>query len=210
MTLPNPNLPPVTHMGEIGQLGEFRAGWLAYARRGKQPQTCVGPRPGLAIPIEGLTTEEVRSFPMDTQQISASSRASSRVRGDATPSSGATDPLAGLHHRDPRLSLSARDVDALAPGVAAWLEREVGPAAVQHALNSDLLPEGVSCPAGLLAHRLATRLPPPPPFRTPADLPPRPIPLQNGEGRDRAFRAAEPGECPDCRTDHFPPTAQQL
>lgn len=39
----------------------------------------------------------------------------------------ATDLLAGLHHQDPRLLLSAQDVDALAPGVAAWLEREAAP-----------------------------------------------------------------------------------
>ncbi|MFF2410336.1 helix-turn-helix domain-containing protein [Streptomyces sp. NPDC058092] len=119
----------------------------------------------------------------------------------------AADLLAGLHHRDPRLLLSAQDVDVLAPGVAAWLEREAGPAAVQHALTSELPPEGLRRPAGLLAHRLTVRLPPPPPFRALADTPPRPIPLQNCEGCDRAFRAAEPGECPDCRTN-FHPTVQ--
>ncbi|MFE7039216.1 helix-turn-helix domain-containing protein [Streptomyces atratus] len=122
----------------------------------------------------------------------------------------ATDLLAGLHHQDPRLLLSEQDVDALAPGVAAWLEREVGPAAVQHALTTDLPPEGMRRPAGLLAHRLTARLPPPPPFLPPATLPPGPIPLQNCEGCDRAFRAAEPGECSDCRTEDFHPTAQQL
>ncbi|MFC9619684.1 helix-turn-helix domain-containing protein [Streptomyces sp. NPDC056930] len=122
----------------------------------------------------------------------------------------ATDLLAGLHHQDPRLLLSAQDVNALAPGVAAWLEREAGPAAVQHALTTDLPPEGMHRPAGLLAHRLTARLPTPPPFRAPADTPPRPIPLQNCQGCDRAFRAAEPGECSDCQTDNSPPTAQQL
>lgn len=121
----------------------------------------------------------------------------------------ATDLLAGLHHQDPRLLLSVQDVDALAPGVAAWLEREAGPAALQHALTSELPPEGLRRPAGLLAHRLTARLPPPPPFRPPAALLPRPIPLQNCEGCDRAFRAAEPGECPDCRTNSHP-TVQEL
>ncbi|MEV7233669.1 helix-turn-helix domain-containing protein [Streptomyces sp. NPDC051020] len=122
----------------------------------------------------------------------------------------AADLLAGLHRQDPRLLLSAQDVDVLAPGVAAWLEREVGPAAVQHALTSDLPPEGVCRPAGFLAHRLTARLPPPPPFRAPADSPPRLLPLQNCDGCDRAFRAAEPGECSGCRTDNSHPTAQQL
>ncbi|MFD4942850.1 helix-turn-helix domain-containing protein [Streptomyces sp. NPDC058239] len=121
----------------------------------------------------------------------------------------ATDLLAGLHHQDPRLLLSAQDVDVLAPGVAAWLEREVGPTAVQHALTSDLPPEGMRRPAGLLAHRLTARLPPPPPFRAPAASSSRPLPLQNCEGCDRAFRAAEPGECPDCRTNSHP-TVQEL
>ncbi|MEV0489110.1 helix-turn-helix domain-containing protein [Streptomyces atratus] len=122
----------------------------------------------------------------------------------------AADLLAGLHRQDPRLLLSAQDVDVLAPGVAAWLEREVGPAAVERALTGELPPEPLRRPAGLLAHRLTTRLPPPPPFRAPAGSPPRPLPLQNCEGCDLAFRAAEPGECSGCRTDNSRPTAQQL
>ncbi|MFF8913615.1 helix-turn-helix domain-containing protein [Streptomyces sp. NPDC015032] len=122
----------------------------------------------------------------------------------------AADLLAGLHHKDPRLLLSAQDVDVLAPGVAAWLEREAGPAAVEHALTSELPPERLIRPAGLLAHRLTARLPPLPPFRSPADVPPRPFPLQNCESCDRAFRAAESGECADCRTDNSHPTVRQL
>ncbi|MBP2054891.1 hypothetical protein J2Z21_007901 [Streptomyces griseochromogenes] len=54
----------------------------------------------------------------------------------------ATDLLAGLRHLDPRLLLSTRDTAHLTPGVAAWLERDVSPAAVRHALTSDLPPEG--------------------------------------------------------------------
>ncbi len=50
----------------------------------------------------------------------------------------ATDLLAGLRHRDPRLLLSATDTEHLAPGVVAWLEREVTPTAVRHALTTDL------------------------------------------------------------------------
>ncbi|MFF9509836.1 helix-turn-helix domain-containing protein [Streptomyces sp. NPDC014724] len=122
----------------------------------------------------------------------------------------AADLLAGLHHKEPRLLLSVQDVDILAPGVAAWLEREVGPAAVEHALTSELPPERLLRPAGLLAYRLTARLPPLPLFRSPADVPPRPFPLQNCESCDRAFRAAESGECPDCRTDNSHPTVRQL
>ncbi|GAA0914613.1 helix-turn-helix domain-containing protein [Streptomyces thermoalcalitolerans] len=113
----------------------------------------------------------------------------------------AADLLAGLHREDPRLLLSACDTAHLAPGVAAWLQRDVTPTAVRHALTTDLPPEALRRPAALLAHRLTAQLPPPPPFRTPA-APPPPVrhPLQNCDGCDRAFRAPEPGLCADCRT----------
>lgn len=74
----------------------------------------------------------------------------------------AADLLTGLHHHAPGFLLSACDTDHLAPGVAAWLEHEVAPAAVRHALATDLPPEGVRRPAALLAHRLTAQLPPHP------------------------------------------------
>ncbi|MFF7901022.1 helix-turn-helix domain-containing protein [Streptomyces sp. NPDC088817] len=113
----------------------------------------------------------------------------------------ATDLLADLRRRDPRLLLSACDTAHLAPGVAAWLEREVGPAAVRHALTADLPSEGLRRPAAVLAYRLTAQLPPPLPFRAPAAPPPVRHPLQTCEGCDRAFRAPAPGRCRDCRTD---------
>ncbi|MEU3378138.1 helix-turn-helix domain-containing protein [Streptomyces caelestis] len=114
----------------------------------------------------------------------------------------ATDLLTGLHREDTRLLLSARDTAHLAPGVAAWLERDVTPAAVRHALTTDLPPEALRRPAALLAHRLTAQLPPPPPFVTsPAFPPPARHPLQTCDGCDRAFRAPAPGRCRDCRTD---------
>ncbi|MEV5877712.1 helix-turn-helix domain-containing protein [Streptomyces sp. NPDC052101] len=113
----------------------------------------------------------------------------------------ATDLLADLRRHDPSLLLSAADTVHLAPGVAAWLERDVSPTAVRHALTADMPPEGPRRPAALLARRLAAQLPPPPPFRAPAALPPVRHPLQTCDGCDRAFRAPEPGRCRDCRTD---------
>ncbi|WP_199836589.1 helix-turn-helix domain-containing protein [Streptomyces sp. CB01373] len=113
----------------------------------------------------------------------------------------ATDLLADLRRHDSRLLLSACDTAHLAPGVAAWLEREVGPAAVRQALTADLPPEELRRPAAVLAHRLTAQLPPPLPFRAPAVPPPVRHPLQTCEGCDRAFRAPEPGRCRDCRTD---------
>ncbi|WP_231158201.1 helix-turn-helix domain-containing protein [Streptomyces sp. CNZ748] len=115
----------------------------------------------------------------------------------------AADLLADLHRHEPRLLLSTTDTAHLAPGVAAWLERDVTPAAVRRALTADLPPEGVRRPAAFLAHRLADQLPPPPPFRAPAAAPP-PVrhPLQNCEGCDRAFRSPDSAtRCRDCRTD---------
>jgi hypothetical protein len=113
----------------------------------------------------------------------------------------ATDLLADLRRYDPRLLLSACDTAHLAPGVAAWLERDVSLGAVRHVLTADLPPEGLRRPAALLAHRLAAQLPPPPPFRAPAPPPAVRHPLQTCDGCDRAFRAPAPGRCRDCRSD---------
>ncbi|MFE9095986.1 helix-turn-helix domain-containing protein [Streptomyces sp. NPDC007264] len=110
----------------------------------------------------------------------------------------ATDLLATLHRQDPHLLLSACDTAHLAPGVVAWLERDVPPAAVRGVLTTGLPPEGPRRPAALLAHRLTTQLPPPPPFRTPAEPPPARHPRQTCDGCDRAFRSPEPGHCRDC------------
>jgi hypothetical protein len=112
----------------------------------------------------------------------------------------ATDLLAGLRRHDPRLLLSATDVEHLAPGVAAWLERDLTPTAVRDALTADLPPEDLRRPAALLAHRLTDRLPPPPPVRASAPPPDIRHPLQNCDGCDLAFRSPTPGLCRGCRT----------
>ncbi|MFD5749942.1 helix-turn-helix domain-containing protein [Streptomyces sp. NPDC127033] len=110
----------------------------------------------------------------------------------------AMEVLADVRALDPRLHLSACDTAHLAPGVAAWLEREVPPAAVCHALAGDLPPEGPRRPAALLAYRLIAQMPPPPPFRAPQAPEPVRHPLQNCDHCDRAFRAPEPGRCGEC------------
>ncbi|MGW6782480.1 MULTISPECIES: helix-turn-helix domain-containing protein [unclassified Streptomyces] len=109
----------------------------------------------------------------------------------------AVEVLAGLHRADPRLLLSATDVEHLAPGVAAWLERDLSPSAVRHAL-ADRLPVPLYRPAAFLAHRLAAQLPPVPPFSA---LPPPDVvrhPLRNCDACDHAFRGPEPGRCRAC------------
>ncbi|MGY6020534.1 helix-turn-helix domain-containing protein [Streptomyces spinosirectus] len=114
----------------------------------------------------------------------------------------ATDLLVALRIHERRLLLSEREVAHLAPGVAAWLERDVTSTAVREALTGDLPAEPLCRPAALLAHRLTDRLPPPPPFRAPAPPPPAARhPLRNCDGCDRAFRAPTPGRCGDCRSD---------
>ncbi|MFE0135017.1 helix-turn-helix domain-containing protein [Streptomyces sp. NPDC059037] len=109
----------------------------------------------------------------------------------------AAELLSGLRARDPRLLLTERDVRRLAPAAAAWLERGVAPADVQQTLASGLPPEPLRHPTAFLAHRLTALLPPPLPDTSEA---PRPNPLQTCEGCDRAFRAAQPGQCRDCRS----------
>ncbi|MFJ3661756.1 helix-turn-helix domain-containing protein [Streptomyces sp. NPDC090119] len=112
----------------------------------------------------------------------------------------ATDVLADLRRHDTRLLLSTTDTAHLAPGVAAWLERDVSPAAVRRALIDGLPMEPLHRPAALLAHRLTTQLPPPPPFaRSAATPPPVRHPFQTCDGCERVFRAPDPGPCRDCR-----------
>lgn len=116
----------------------------------------------------------------------------------------AADLLLGLRRTDERLTLSARDVNRLAPSVVAWLERGASPAAVHRTLTADL-PLALKHPAGVIAYRLRELLPPPLP---PAPAAPRvtvaegvrrPDPFQDCDGCERVFRSAEPGRCRDCR-----------
>ncbi|MFI8087303.1 helix-turn-helix domain-containing protein [Streptomyces sp. NPDC086080] len=116
----------------------------------------------------------------------------------------AADLLADLRRHSPHMLLSTADAAHLTPGVAAWLERDVTPAAVRRGLIADLPPEGVRRPAAFLAHRLAAQLPPPAPYREPAAPPPPARPrlrMQNCDGCDRGFHAPEPGLCRGCRSD---------
>ncbi|GAA4906023.1 helix-turn-helix domain-containing protein [Streptomyces coeruleoprunus] len=109
----------------------------------------------------------------------------------------ATALLAGLRRHDHRLVLSQGEVQRLAPAVAAWLERDAGPDSVRTALTAGL-PGRLTHAAGLVAHRLTALLPPPLP-EEPTEA--GPDPFQTCEDCDRAFRAAEPGRCRDCRDE---------
>ncbi|MEV7562174.1 helix-turn-helix domain-containing protein [Streptomyces sp. NPDC089795] len=112
----------------------------------------------------------------------------------------AVEVLSGLRHGDPRLLLSGTDVEHLTPGVAAWLERDLPPSAVHHALTTGLPSEPLHRPAALLAHRLGAQLPPMPPFR--AVEPPEAVryPLRNCQTCDRGYRGPSPSTCTGCST----------
>ncbi|MFB6806497.1 hypothetical protein [Streptomyces sp. NPDC056387] len=109
----------------------------------------------------------------------------------------AEELLAELRRADPRLLLGARDVQRLAGGVEAWLERGAAHQAVTGALSANL-PDRIRNPAGLIAHRLAAQIPPflAPLARRAPFVPPDPF--QTCENCDRAFRAPTPGTCKGC------------
>lgn len=125
------------------------------------------------------------------------------------PPPPATGPAAELLSRlrltDPRLLLSTRDVHELVPAVTAWLAQDATPAQITRTLTAGLPPAQVPIhhPSRFLAHRLTTLLPPPlPTAPRGADSPgsPRPAPLINCDGCDRAFRSHDPkARCGNCR-----------
>ncbi|MBT2426628.1 hypothetical protein J7F02_13330 [Streptomyces sp. ISL-112] len=110
--------------------------------------------------------------------------------------------LADLRSHAKGLVLSEDDVEELVPGVAAWLERDVRPDTIRHALTTDL-PQPTKHPAKIVKHRLTVLLPPPLPGTeelTPARRT-LVIPLQNCNRCDHAFRSREPGHCRGCRSE---------
>ncbi|WP_328926475.1 helix-turn-helix domain-containing protein [Streptomyces sp. NBC_00190] len=111
----------------------------------------------------------------------------------------AEELLAELRRVDPRLLLGERDIQRLAGGVEAWLERGATHQAVTSALAANL-PDHPRSPAGLIAHRLTTQLPPllAPLARREPFVPPDPF--QTCETCDLAFRSPAPGTCNGCRT----------
>jgi hypothetical protein len=103
--------------------------------------------------------------------------------------------LSALRTHDARLALSQRDMRRLAPAVDAWFERGAWPSHITQALTTNLPDHLTAGPASLLAYRLRELLPEPN-SRTHT---PTPVPLQNCDTCDRAFRSPTPGHCRDCR-----------
>jgi hypothetical protein len=122
------------------------------------------------------------------------------------PSLAEADPqavviLASLRIADPRLILSGREVAELAPAVAKWLAAGVGAAQITGLLTSGLPDSFLGRPVGLLRFRLSeVPLAVPDPVAAPGADAPAVLPWQTCDGGcERAFRAAEPGCCRDCR-----------
>lgn len=150
-----------------------------------EPDPCPGPDP-CPEPEPGPEPEpEPEPGPVAPESAGAA------LRQDAV------ELLARLREDDPRLLLPERHVRRLAPGVSAWLERGAEPEAVRHVLSGGL-PAELRNPAGLIAHRLATQVPPRLAPRPAGPTAARPDPMQNCDGCERAFRAPGPGRCRDC------------
>ncbi|NEB00266.1 helix-turn-helix domain-containing protein [Streptomyces sp. SID13726] len=157
------------------------------------------------------TTSPTESSNRAAQHPAADKPPPRKKRLPAVPQPGYTSPallqaaidiLAGLRRRDPRLLLSATDAEHLAPGVAAWLERDIAPTAIRHALTENLPNEPLIRPAAFLAHRLTAQLPPLPPPRPPASPAPEPRhPFKTCDGCGLAFRSPTPGRCRGCRAN---------
>ncbi|MFI8291933.1 hypothetical protein ACIGBL_22620 [Streptomyces sp. NPDC085614] len=121
------------------------------------------------------------------------------------PVGPAAELLARLRLADPRLLLSARDVERLATAVDTWIGRGATPAQITRTLTVSLPPAFVPIhhPARFLAYRLTTHLPPPLPAEPPP--PPGPAPLVTCDGCERAFRSHDPdAHCAECRATGRP------
>lgn len=135
------------------------------------------PPAGSAIPIEGLTTEEVRPFPMDTQQVSAPSRATSRVPGRVT--------AFGVVHVN---AIHTSRFTIVGNHLAQ--HGQLSLTAIGLAVHIQSLPDGAKVGIEVLADRF-----PESEARIAAAL----RDLQNCDKCDRAFRGPVPGRCRDCR-----------
>ncbi|MFD3869193.1 helix-turn-helix domain-containing protein [Streptomyces sp. NPDC058623] len=105
--------------------------------------------------------------------------------------------LARLRRVDHRLLLGQRDIERLAGPAEVWLERGGSIEAITSVLAARL-PDPLTNPAGFIAHRLRTQVPPAlaAEFRRPAHVPPDPF--QNCTTCGLAFRSPAPGRCRGC------------
>ncbi|MEU4063768.1 helix-turn-helix domain-containing protein [Streptomyces wedmorensis] len=193
-------------LGEQSDQGKSAAPRVAQgatpcAGQGSVPRATQGPIPYFAQGSVPYAAQGPATHPPATTAPDAADALPAqpvRREADRLPEGPAAELLLDLRRHDERMLLSARDVRHLAPGVDAWFARGATPDAVRRTLLADL-PAPLKHPAGLLSHRLDTLLPPPLPTLPPAQGP-RPIQLCV-TCEEVAFRAWEPGQCPDCLAD---------
>jgi hypothetical protein len=147
--------------------------------------------PGVGAPVVGSSgvnkktdpKTEKKKDPKNERSLPPNppgSNASRRDGGDTPPPAPgqgtdeflppARDLLARLRGRDPRLTLGADQVDALAPGVASWLQAGHPAAAIEAVLTEgDWSPAATKSVIGTLRWRLQHREPPARPVRPPAE-----------------------------------------
>lgn len=166
--------------------------------RAPEPEQEQEAPPAPEAPPEAAAVPDAEAGPTSEAEAAPASRLPvPRVADDPGRRRIACEVLAELRRVDPQLLLGERDIQYLAGGVEAWLERGAGVHALVAALTARL-PEGLRNPAGLIAHRLAAQLPPPlaPLPRAPAFVPPDP--MRNCDKCDRGFRSATRDTCNDC------------
>ncbi|WP_306324390.1 helix-turn-helix domain-containing protein [Streptomyces venezuelae] len=175
--------------------GRFATRTFSYDKPGCVPESKPKPRPKPAPAQAPAPVSAPVAPPGDSQ-----AQPSVRPAPPQSPTGPAVDLLARLRLADPRLLLSAGDVQRLAPAVEIWLSRAATPAQITRTLTANLPPEPVPIhhPARFLEYRLGHLLPPSLPVEEPR--PPGPAPLVTCDGCERAFRSHDPeASCGECR-----------
>ncbi|MFD5520404.1 hypothetical protein [Streptomyces sp. NPDC127066] len=180
----------------VPPVAEVESGLLPVSGTVAVPRPAEGSRPDLAA--TSVRTRRVAPGPV------------------TVPTGPAAGLLARLRLADPRLLLSERDVQRLAPAVETWLARAATPDQITRTLTAALPSDAdpIRHPARFVEYRLTTFLPPPLPTATvssPSRPRPQPLPLVTCDGCERAFRTHDPNalcrECRDARAAAVRPAA---
>ncbi|MBP0457570.1 hypothetical protein [Streptomyces montanisoli] len=142
-----------------------------------------------SLPEDGTVTPD--PVPDDTPPPTPPAPSPASTRATRSP---AYRVLAGLGRRNPAVSLSARDCDALEDLAARWFERGATEEMLVRALT-DGLPSDIHHAAGLIRRRLTDK------------LPPEPEPEPPGPGSEPAHPDRRPLrmlECSECRAPGRP------
>ncbi|WP_308368678.1 helix-turn-helix domain-containing protein [Streptomyces sp. ISL-36] len=181
--------------------GKFATRTLSYDKPG-----CVQAEPAAPAPVPAAPEPASRPESDPEPEPASPPPPPPASPSPALPTGPAADLLARLRLADPRLTLSVRDVERLAPAVDVWLDRSTTPAHITRTLTANLPPAPVPIhhPGRFLEYRLTVLLPPPLPVEEAA--PPGRPPIVTCDGCDRAIRSHDPAtRCVDCRAAATPP-----